>query len=158
MLCPVDHSELLVDSVDGYRVHRCAQCFGVALGGNLLREVRAYVALTLHQRRDGAAAGIGPCPADAKPMAALEYKGVSLCACPQCLGLWLSGEQWTRLSEIVGPPRQADLSGVVQNLTATATYGSFGSNSLNNLNGLDGIGDILEVSIEIIEAIGKLAD
>jgi hypothetical protein len=76
MLCPVDHSELLVDSVDGYRVHRCAQCFGVALSGNLLREVR--------------------------------------------------GEQWARLSEIVGPPLQADLSGVVQNLTTTATYGTFG--------------------------------
>lgn len=157
MLCPVDHSELLVDSVDGYQVHRCAQCSGVALSGNLLREVRAYVALKLHQQRDGAA-GFGLCPADTKPMAALDYKGVSLCACPQCLGLWLSGDQWTRLSEIVGPPRQADLSGVVQNLTTTAAYGTFGSNSLSNINGLDSIGDILELSVEIIEAIGKLAD
>jgi Zn-finger nucleic acid-binding protein len=159
MRCPVDHSELLPDSLAGYQVHRCGQCLGVALNGNALRDVRAFTALKMHKQQ-GEAADIGPCPADSSAMVALEYKGVAVCACPQYLGIWLNRDQWTRLLDIVGPPKQTDLSGVLQGLTQPAaqdTFGTFGSNGLN-LDGLDTIGDILELSVEIVEAIGKLAD
>jgi hypothetical protein len=77
MLCPVDKSELLIDSVGGYQVHRCTQCSGVAFGGNLWRDVRAYVALELHKKRDDTA-GVGACPIDSKAMLALVYKGISM--------------------------------------------------------------------------------
>ncbi|RZT08626.1 hypothetical protein SAMN05216319_2959 [Duganella sp. CF402] len=155
MLCPVDHSELLMDSVDGYQVHRCVQCSGVALSGKLLRDVHAYAALKMHKQQGGVA-DVGPCPADSQAMMTLDYKGVAMCACPQCLNLWLSHDQWVRLLDMVGPPKQTDLSGVVPGLAAT--QGTFGLSSPDAFNTLDGIGDILELSAEIIEAIGKLTD
>lgn len=149
MLCPVDDSELLVASFGGYQVHRCTQCLGVAVSGNLLRDVRAYAALEMHKKRDDAPS-VRPCPTDAKAMKVLEYKGVAMFVCPQCLGLWLAPGQLSRLLELVGPPKQADLSKIGQSLTTVRS--SVGP------SGIDGLGDILEFSVDVFDAIGKLAD
>lgn len=149
MLCPVDDSELLVDSFGGYQVHRCAQCLGVAVSGNLWRDVRAYAALEIHKNR-GDALSVRPCPTDAKAMKVLEYKGVAMFVCPQCLGLWLVFDQLSRLLELVGPPKQANLSKIGQSLTMVR--------SNVGPNGIDGLGDILEFSVDVFDAIGKLAE
>lgn len=147
MRCPVDHSELLSDSLAGYQVHRCGQCCGVALNGNALRDVRAFAALKMH-KQEGGAADVGPCPADSSAMMALEYKGVFMCVCSQCLGLWLTPGQWTRLLELVEQPKQTDLSKIGQSLSALPDC------SLGASSSLDGYRDILE----FIDAIGKLVD
>ncbi len=149
MLCPVDDSELLVASFGGYQVYRCKQCLGVAVSGNLLRNVRAYAALELHKKHSDAP-GVQPCPTDAKAMKSLEYKGVAMCVCPQCLGLWLKAGQLSRLLELVGPPEQTDLSKIGQSLTTLRS--SVGPSCI------DGLGDILEFPIDVIDAIGTLAE
>jgi Zn-finger nucleic acid-binding protein len=149
MLCPVDDSELLVASFGGYQIHRCTQCLGVSVSGNLLRDVRAYAALEMHKKQ-GDVQSVRPCPTDAKVMKALEYKGVAMCVCPQCFGLWLGASQLSRLLELVGPPKQADLSKIGQSLTTMRS--SVGPSSP------DGLGDILEFAIDVFDAIGKLAD
>ncbi len=149
MLCPVDDSELLVASFGGYPIHRCAQCLGVAVSGSLLRDVRAYAALEMHKKQ-GDAPSVRPCPTDAKAMRALEYKGVAMCVCKQCLGLWLDAGQLSRLLELMGPPKQEDLSKIGQSLTTMRS--SAGPSSI------DGLGDILELAVDVFGAIGKLAD
>jgi|SRR5450830_320600 len=149
MLCPIDGSELLITSVAGYNIYRCAQCSGVAVGGNLLRDVRAYAALKMHKTQADTPTD-RHCPTDAKAMKALEYKGVKMCVCPQCLGLWLDVGQLSRLLELVGPPKQEDLSKIGQSLTTLR--------SRVDPSDIDGLGDVLDIATDVFDAIGKLAD
>jgi Zn-finger nucleic acid-binding protein len=149
MHCPVDDSPLISAQLGGCDVHRCAQCSGVAVNGNLLREVRAYAALKLH-REHGDVVNAWHCPTDGKAMKVLAYKGIDMCACPQCLGLWLEADQLSRLMELVRPPKQADLSKIGQGLT-TIRGSATGSD-------IAGLGDILEFSVDVVDVIGKVAD
>jgi len=87
----------------------------VAVPGTLLREVRAFAALEMHKQQGVSAAALA-CPVDGQTTKALSYKGVALCACPQCYGLWLDAEQLTRLLALVAPPTVPDLSRIGQNL------------------------------------------
>lgn len=149
MLCPVDDSELKAASFGGYQIHRCPQCLGASVNGTVLRDVRAYVALELH-RQQGTAASVRPCPKDATAMKTLSYKGLVMCACPQCLGLWLDAGQLSRLLEMAGPPKQTDLSTFRDSLATIRSNSSCGP--------LDGVGDIMEFAADVLDSIGKLTD
>ena len=149
MLCPVDDSVLKVASFGGYQIHRCPQCLGASVNGTVLRDVRAYVALELHKQH-GTAASVRPCPKDATAMKTLSYKGLALCACPQCLGLWLDAGQLSRLLELSGPPRQTDLSAIGDSLATISNNSSSGT--------LESLGDIMEFSSDVLDIIGKLTD
>jgi Zn-finger nucleic acid-binding protein len=148
MLCPVDDTQLAPGSLGGHRIHHCPQCLGVSLSGTLLREVRAHAALQLHKQGD--TAGARPCPEDGRAMKALDYKGVTMCACPQCLGLWLDAGQLSRLLALVEPSKQADLSKIGQSLQAMP-----GNSAFDNLGGL---GDILEFAAEVMDVVGNVTD
>lgn len=115
LLCPVDRAALAVAAWNDHAIHRCPQCLGVAVPGTLLREVRAFAALEMHKQQGVSAAALA-CPVDGQTTKALSYKGVALCACPQCYGLWLDAEQLTRLLALVAPPTVPDLSRIGQNL------------------------------------------
>lgn len=149
MLCPVDDSELKAASFGGYQIHRCPQCLGASVDGTVLRDVRAYVALELHKQH-GTAASVRPCPKDAVAMKTLCYKGLALCACPQCLGLWLDAGQLSRLLELAGPPRQTDLSTIGDSLATIPSNSSCGT--------LESFGDIFEFSADVLDVLGKLTD
>lgn len=146
--CPVDHAELDAGSFGGYRIDRCPQCLAAAVNGNLLRDVRAFLALELHKRQGCASALL--CPNDGTAMKTLGYKGVVMDACPRCLGLWLAAGQWSRLLELAGPPRQTDLSTIGRSLARIPNASSF--------NNLESFADILELSADLVEAIGKISD
>jgi Zn-finger nucleic acid-binding protein len=149
MLCPVDGSDLSLASVSGYQMHRCVQCMGVSISGSLLRDVRAYAALEMHRRRTDVPGG-RTCPSDGMAMRMLVYKGVAMEACPQCLGFWLDACQLPCLLELTGPPKYADLSKIGQRLPTLRSGVS--------TSDVDGLVDIFELSTDVIEAIGKLAD
>lgn len=148
MLCPADDSPLTVASVGGHLIHRCPQCLGAALSGTSLREVRAHAALQMHKQADSP--GNQTCPADGKAMKPLNYKGVAMWACPQCLSLWLEAGQLSRLLELVQPHRPADLSKIGQHLGTMSDSSVFGN--------LDGAGDLLEFAAEILDGIGTIPD
>ncbi|WP_187358797.1 TFIIB-type zinc ribbon-containing protein [Pseudoduganella aquatica] len=103
------------------------------------------MALQLHQQRDSA--GVQPCPVDGQAMKPIDYQGVAMCACRQCLGLWLEAGQFSRLLELVEPPRQADLSNIGQ-----CVPGSSSSSSI------DGLGDILEFASDVFDVLGNFTD
>jgi Zn-finger nucleic acid-binding protein len=149
MLCPVDNTTLQTASFGAYPIHRCPQCLGVSVKGDVLREVRAYAALEL-QKQQGVAATVRPCPHDGKAMKSLGYKGVAMCACQQCLGLWLDAGQFSRLLDLLEPPKQADLSKIGQSLPTIR--------SKIDTGGIEGLGDILEIASDVFNTIGKLAD
>jgi Zn-finger nucleic acid-binding protein len=142
MLCPIDDAQLAPGSFNGHQLHRCPKCLGVSLSGTLLREVRAHAALQLHKQAD--TAGIRPCPADGKAMKPLNYKGVAMCACPQCLRLWLDAGQLAQLLELVEPPKQEDLSKIGLSLPGNSSA-----------NGFDGLGDLLEFASEVLDVVWK---
>lgn len=149
MLCPIDGSELSAALVNGYQIHRCVRCTGVSINANLLREVRAYAALDMH-RRPNVEAGNLNCPADGMPMKMLVYKGIAMDVCPRCFGLWMEVRQLVSLLKLAGPPKHADLSKIGQQLpTLRSSAGT---------NDVEGWGEILDLSAEVIDAIGKLAD
>ncbi|MNY79386.1 hypothetical protein D3C86_2199970 [compost metagenome] len=70
-----------------------------------------------------------------------------MCACPQCLGLWLDAGQLSRLLELVEPPRQADLSKIGQSLPGSSSSDS-----------IDGLADILEFAAEVFDVVGNIAE
>lgn len=146
MLCPVDDSELNAGSFGGYAIHRCPQCLGASVNGNLLRDVRAHVTLELHKQQ-APAASLRPCPKDGASMKSLAYKGIPLCACPQCLGLWLDAGKLSRLLELAGPPKQPDLSAIGQSLP-----------DLPHHRTADEIEGILELSADALRVISKLLE
>ena len=148
MLCPIDDIRLEPASTGGYQIHRCPQCQGVSLGGTVLREVRAHMALRLHKHKG--VAGILPCPSDGKAMKALEYKGVQMCACPQCLGLWLGAAQFSLLQEVIEPPKQADLSKIGRGLSTISDHSIADS--------VAGIGELLEFASDVLDVIGEFRD
>jgi len=108
MLCPADDTPLAASASNGYEVHRCPQCLGVAVAGNVLPAVRAYAALELHKQPDQPA-HVRPCPRDGKMMKSLRFKGVSMDVCPECRGLWLEAGQLPRLLEVTRPAGPVDL-------------------------------------------------
>lgn len=149
MLCPIDDAELKASNFGGYEIHRCPLCLGALVNGNLLRNVHAHVALELHKQQ-ATTAGLRPCPKDGAAMKSLAYKGVPLCACPQCLVLWLEAGKLSLLLELAGPPRQSDLSII--------------GRSLQDLPGqrtaitLEDVGDILDFSADALRLVDKLLD
>jgi Zn-finger nucleic acid-binding protein len=145
MLCPVDDAQLTAASFGGHQIYRCPQCQGVSLSGTLLVQLRAHTALQLHKQRDSV--GVQPCPVDGQSMKPIDYKGVAMCACRQCLGLWLEAGQFSRLLELVEPPRQAELSKIGQSLSGSSSSSS-----------VDGLGDILEFASDILDVVGNIAD
>lgn len=149
MHCPVDDSPLVVASYEGYPIHRCPQCLGVSVSGSLLREVRAYTSLELHKGR-GDKSLTRPCPSDGTLMRRLEYKGIPLCACPQCIRLWLDAGTLSRLLNVVTQPRQEDLNRIGQNRPEMGNSAG--------LSDLDGLGDILDLAGGVFDAIGNLTD
>lgn len=149
MLCPVDDAELKAGSFSGYEIHRCPQCLGASVNVNVLRDVRAYVALELHKQQ-APNASMRPCPKDGTAMKSLIYKSVPLCACPQCLRLWLDKGELARLLELAGPARQPDLSTIGQRLPDVPSHRS--------ANSIGDIGNILELSADTLSLIGKLLD
>lgn len=149
MLCPVDDSPLVVASYEGYPIHRCPQCLGVSVSGSLLRDVRAHTALGLHKGQ-GDTSLARPCPSDGTAMKQLAYKRIPVCACPQCLRLWLEAGTLSRLFDVVAPPRQEDLSSIGQSLSEMGNSAA--------LSDLDGLGDILDLTGDVFDAIGNLTD
>ena len=149
MLCPVDDAELKAGSFGGYEIHRCPLCLGASVNSNLLRDVRAYVTLALH-KQEAPAASLRPCPKDGRAMKSLSYKGVPLCACPQCLRLWLDQGKLSRLLELAGPARQTDLSAIGQSLQEVPRHRA--------ADRIQDAASILDLSADALRLIGKLLD
>ena len=108
MLCPADDTPLAASASSGYEVHRCPQCLGVAVAGNVLPAVRAHAALELHKQPDQPA-HVRPCPRDGKMMKSLRFKGVSMDVCPECRGLWLEAGKLPRLLDLAQVARPVNL-------------------------------------------------
>lgn len=142
MLCPVDDSTLLASGFGGVTSHRCPQCLGAYVPGNLLREVRAHAALELHRQRDDGGR-VRPCPGDGTMMKPLHFKGIDLDICPDCHGVWLAAGQVSRLLELVQPARPANLNNVTLNGSPPRKNGFDVGDAVEGIELLSDIADVL---------------
>lgn len=142
MLCPVDDSILLASGFGGVTSHRCPQCLGTYVPGNLLREVRAHAALELHHQPE-ASGRVRPCPGDGKMMKPLHFKGIDLEVCPACHGVWLAAGQMSRLLELVQPARPAHLNNLPRAGSAPEKSGFDVNDAVDGIRLLSHLADVV---------------
>lgn len=88
--CPLDQTELVLQTEPAAGVFRCGTCFGIWLPASLVAE---HIGMTGHVPAlppgdVGVKAGAG-CPEDAGALFKYMHQGVELDVCSTCRGVWL---------------------------------------------------------------------
>ena len=155
MHCPFDQTLMVAKPIGAYVAHRCENCSGIFLPGEVFREIRASAAFEAHRRKtkDAQRPVQHPseimCLNDSKPMMSLMFRGVEVDVCPQCFGIWLDHGEFEKISELIGFPQKPDLSKIGVHMGTIGT-----TNQVQDFDA-SGIGDVIEL---VTDVVGFLSD
>jgi Zn-finger nucleic acid-binding protein len=148
MQCPIDSSPLIQDSSGIENLHRCDECKGTFIGGNIFSEIRAFSAMENHKRANGSGSFIQrsdkaelSCPKDGKPMHTVIFKSVEIDVCPTCYSVWFDNGELEKINAQVAMAKRANLSKISEEKPWIGN--GVGGGVVDGLEGIELVGDIV---------------
>lgn len=148
MQCPIDNSPLTRDSFGVESLHRCDECKGTFIGGNIFSEIRAFSAMEKHKRANASYPFIQRsdkaelnCPTDGKLMYTVIYKNVEIDVCAHCHGVWFDSDELEKIHAQVAIAKRVNLSKIGEEKPWIGN--DVGGGVIGELEGIELVGDIV---------------
>lgn len=164
MKCPRDSTALSHEPFGIKAVVRCGKCAGVFVPARTVNELYGFARISSHHY-----ATVGgepketrlPCPDDGRHMLQVRYKGIEIDVCPYCHGIWLDGDEVSKILRKEDAPRDnlVELHRKMENLEANLE--SLEGVSNIDLGDLGAVGDTLrflgDAASVIADAVGSIS-
>ncbi|MFC3178316.1 zf-TFIIB domain-containing protein [Undibacterium amnicola] len=150
MQCPIDSTPLIQDSSGIENLHRCDECKGTFIGGNIFSEIHAFSAMENHKRANGSGSFIQrsdkaelSCPKDGKPMHTVIFKSVEIDVCPTCHSVWFDNGEVEKINAQVAMAKRVNLAKIGEEKPWIGNGVGLGGGVVDGLEGIELVGDIV---------------